>query len=51
MFDSLASCLAFRCSAFAQHDRGAMRTCLDANVKFVTTQLDHEVILTEVIAK
>ena len=29
----------------------AMRACLDANVKLVTTQLDHELILTEVIIK
>jgi DNA polymerase-3 subunit delta len=29
----------------------AMRSCLDANVKLVTTQLDHEVVLTEVIVK
>jgi DNA polymerase-3 subunit delta len=29
----------------------AMRACLDANVKLVTTQLDHEVILTEVVVK
>ena len=29
----------------------AMRACLDANVKLVTTQLDHELILTEVIVK
>ena len=29
----------------------AMRTCLDANVKLVTTQLDHELILTEVVVK
>jgi hypothetical protein len=36
---------------FAQHDRGVMRACLDANVKLVTTQLDHELILTEVIVK
>ena len=28
-----------------------MRTCLDANVKLVTTQLDHDVILTEVVVK
>jgi hypothetical protein len=28
-----------------------MRACLDANVKLVTTQLDHELILTEVIIK
>src|SRR3954453_13891668 len=27
----------------------AMRACLDANVKLVTTQLDHELILTEVV--
>jgi hypothetical protein len=36
---------------FAQHDRGMMRACLDANVKLVTTQLDHEPILTEVVVK
>ena len=36
---------------FAQHDTGMMRPCLDANVKLVTTQLDHELILTEVIVK
>jgi DNA polymerase-3 subunit delta len=29
----------------------AMRACLDANVKLVTTQLDHELILTEVAVK
>jgi DNA polymerase-3 subunit delta len=29
----------------------AMRACLDANVKLVTTQLDHEVILTQVVVK
>ena len=29
----------------------AMRACLDANVKLVTTQLDHEFILTEVVVK
>src|SRR5262249_38725133 len=29
----------------------AMRTCLEANVKLVTTQLDHELILTEVVVK
>jgi DNA polymerase-3 subunit delta len=29
----------------------AMRVCLDANVKLVTTQLDHELILTEVVVK
>jgi len=29
----------------------AMRACLDANVKFVTTQLDHALILTEVVVK
>jgi len=27
----------------------AMRACLDANVKLVTTQLDHELILTEIV--
>jgi DNA polymerase III subunit delta len=29
----------------------AMRACLDANVKLVTTQLDRELILTEVVVK
>ena len=29
----------------------AMRACLDANVKLVTSQLDHELILTEVVVK
>jgi DNA polymerase-3 subunit delta len=29
----------------------SMRACLDANVKLVTTQLDHELVLTEVIVK
>jgi len=29
----------------------AMRACLDANVQLVTTQLDHELILTEVVVK
>jgi DNA polymerase III subunit delta len=29
----------------------SMRACLDANVKLVTTQLDHELILTEVVVK
>jgi DNA polymerase III subunit delta len=29
----------------------AMRACLDANVKLVTTQLNHELILTEVVVK
>jgi len=29
----------------------AMRACLEANVQLVTTQLDHELILTEVIVK
>jgi DNA polymerase III subunit delta len=29
----------------------AMRACLNANVQLVTTQLDHELILTEVIVK
>ena len=29
----------------------AMRACLDANVKLVTTQLDHELVLTEVAVK
>jgi len=43
----------------AQHARhfetdqliNAMRACLDANVQLVTTQLDHELILTEVVVK
>src|SRR4029077_4543035 len=29
----------------------AMPACLDANVKLVTTQLDHELILTEVVVR
>jgi len=29
----------------------AMRACLEANVKLVTTQLDHELILTQVVVK
>src|SRR5437764_497033 len=29
----------------------AMSACLDANVKLVTTQLDHELILTEIVMK
>jgi len=29
----------------------AMRACLEANLKLVTTQLDHELILTEVVVK
>jgi DNA polymerase III subunit delta len=29
----------------------AMRACLDANIQLVTTQLDHELILTEVVVK
>ncbi len=29
----------------------AMRACLDANVKLVTTQLDHELVLTEVVVR
>ena len=29
----------------------AMRACLDANLKLVTTQLDHELILTEVVVR
>src|SRR5438067_229861 len=29
----------------------AMRACLDANVQLVTSQLDHELILTEVVVK
>jgi DNA polymerase-3 subunit delta len=29
----------------------AMRACLDANTQLVTTQLDHELILTEVVVK
>jgi len=28
-----------------------MRACLTANVQLVTTQLDHELILTEVVVK
>jgi hypothetical protein len=28
-----------------------MRACLEANVQLVTTQLDHELILTEVVVK
>ena len=28
-----------------------MRACLNANVKLVTTQLDHELILTEVVVR
>jgi hypothetical protein len=28
-----------------------MQACLAANVQFVTTQLDHELILTEVVVK
>jgi len=28
-----------------------MRACLDANLKLVTTQLDHELILTEVVVR
>ena len=31
--------------------KDAMRACLDANVQLVTTQLDHELILTEVVVK
>ena len=31
--------------------RSVTRACLDANVKLVTTQLDHELILTEVVVK
>jgi len=30
---------------------GAMQACLGANVHLVTTQLDHELILTEVVVK
>jgi len=30
---------------------GAMRACLEANLQLVTTQLDHELILTEVVVK
>ena len=30
---------------------GAMRACLAANIQLVTTQLDHELILTEVVVK
>jgi len=29
----------------------AMRACLDANIQLVTTQLDHELVLTEVVVK
>ena len=29
----------------------AMQACLEANVQLVTTQLDHELILTEVVVK
>jgi DNA polymerase III subunit delta len=29
----------------------AMQTCLEANLKLVTTQLDHELVLTEVVVK
>ncbi len=29
----------------------ALRACLDANIQLVTTQLDHELILTEVVVK
>jgi DNA polymerase-3 subunit delta len=29
----------------------AMRACLDANLKLVNTQLDHELILTEVVVR
>jgi DNA polymerase-3 subunit delta len=29
----------------------AMRACLSANIQLVTTQLDHELILTEVVVK
>lgn len=29
----------------------AMRACLEANLKLVTTQLDHELILTEIVVK
>jgi DNA polymerase-3 subunit delta len=29
----------------------AMQTCLEANLKLVTTQLDHELILTEIVVK
>ena len=28
-----------------------MRACLEANLQLVTTQLDHELILTEVVVK
>jgi hypothetical protein len=28
-----------------------MRACLAANIQLVTTQLDHELILTEVVVK
>ena len=30
---------------------GAMHACLDANLQLVTTQLDHELILTEAVVK
>jgi len=30
---------------------GAMRACLEANLQLVTTQLDHELILTDVVVK
>jgi DNA polymerase-3 subunit delta len=29
----------------------AMQACLEANIQLVTTQLDHELILTEVVVK
>jgi len=29
----------------------AMRACLEANLQLVTTQLDHELILTEIVVK
>lgn len=29
----------------------AMQTCLEANLKLVTTQLDHELVLTEIVVK
>ena len=35
----------------AEKLRAEMRACLEANVKLVTTQLDHELILTEVVVK
>jgi hypothetical protein len=29
----------------------AMQACLEANLQLVTTQLDHELVLTEVVVK